>query len=323
VFKPGGPRRVGTAIGERVGEHDRVTGPLPPPDARRRTAADWLAGGAADGAALAVLGVPTFATSRPRTGAHATPAAVRRALAGFSTWSAVRRRDLADLAAVDLGDVADPDLEVDGEWRTMHAVSSACAGAALTVVLGGDGAVTAPSVLGMAGDDLAGAGLVTLDAHHDLDDGRSGASSARRVLDAGLPGGQLAQVGIADWAPRLDGDTAASRGVTVLSRAEVEVRGVAESVRRALDVAGAGGGPVYLAVDLGVCDAAEVPGCARAVPGGLTARDLLLAVHVAAADPRVRAIDLTEVDATRDTGGRTVRLAALCLLEAAAGLAAR
>jgi formiminoglutamase len=38
----------------------------------------------------------------------------------------------------------------------------------------------------------------------------------------------------------------------------------------------------------------------------------------------VRAIDIAEVDATRDSeDGRTVRLAALCLLEAAAGLAQR
>ena len=42
------------------------------------------------------------------------------------------------------------------------------------------------------------------------------------------------------------------------------------------------------------------------------------------ADPRVSAIDITEIDATADApDGRTVRLAALLVLEAAAGLAAR
>jgi formiminoglutamase len=41
-------------------------------------------------------------------------------------------------------------------------------------------------------------------------------------------------------------------------------------------------------------------------------------------DSRVRALDLTEVDATADSPDqRTVRLAALCLLEAAAGFASR
>jgi formiminoglutamase len=43
-----------------------------------------------------------------------------------------------------------------------------------------------------------------------------------------------------------------------------------------------------------------------------------------AADARVRGIDIAEVDASADTeDGRTVRLAALCVLEAAAGLAQR
>ena len=60
---------------------------------------------------LAVLGVPTFATSISQTGAHATPAAVRRALGRLSTWSASRRVDLAELLAPwDRGDVEDPDV---------------------------------------------------------------------------------------------------------------------------------------------------------------------------------------------------------------------
>jgi formiminoglutamase len=43
-----------------------------------------------------------------------------------------------------------------------------------------------------------------------------------------------------------------------------------------------------------------------------------------ARDPRVSAIDVTEVDATADVSdGRTVRLAALLVLEAAAGLCVR
>jgi formiminoglutamase len=48
------------------------------------------------------------------------------------------------------------------------------------------------------------------------------------------------------------------------------------------------------------------------------------AAFFAARDPRVRVIDVTEVDATNDAPDeRTVRLAALCVLEAAAGLALR
>ena len=45
---------------------------------------------------------------------------------------------------------------------------------------------------------------------------------------------------------------------------------------------------------------------------------------LACSDPRVTSMDITEIDATKDTDdGRTVRLGALCILEAASGLAKR
>jgi formiminoglutamase len=50
---------------------------------------------------------------------------------------------------------------------------------------------------------------------------------------------------------------------------------------------------------------------------------VLTAAYLAGRDPRVAAIDITEVDAGADPDGRTVRLAAMCVLEAAAGLAVR
>ena len=51
---------------------------------------------------------------------------------------------------------------------------------------------------------------------------------------------------------------------------------------------------------------------------------MMQAAYLAGNDPRVRAVDITEIDATRDAPDeRTVRLAALCILEIAAGLAMR
>jgi formiminoglutamase len=48
------------------------------------------------------------------------------------------------------------------------------------------------------------------------------------------------------------------------------------------------------------------------------------AAFLAGADSRVRGIDIAEIDATNDADDeRTVRLAALCVLEIAAGLALR
>ena len=296
-------------------------------DPRWPTAGDWLAAGPAVGrdVDLAVFGVPTFATSISQTGAHATPQAVRRALAKLSTWCASRREDIGQLAAWDLGDVDDPDVEVEGEFRVRARAATAFAKSRLVFALGGDNSATYPVFAGAFGDELATAGLVTLDAHHDIRDGRSNGSPVRNLIDAGLDPERIAQVGIADWAnSKSYADEALARGVTVVSRSAVADRGITACLREALEVAAAGGGPVYVDLDLDVCDRSVAPGCPASLPGGLSATEVLEAAFVAGRDPRVRVIDVTEVDATNDApDGRTVRLAAMCMLEAAAGLALR
>jgi formiminoglutamase len=297
-----------------------------PDDPRWPRAGDWLAAGPGTRAPdLAVLGVPTFATSISPTGAHATPAAVRRALGRLSTWAPGHGVDLADLASWDLGNVDDPDDAVEGEWRTRQSAATATAKARLLVALGGDNSATYPVMAGMAGDELPRAGLVTLDAHHDYREGRSNGTPVRQLVDAGLDPERVVQLGIADWAnSRSYHDEAVARGVTVVTRGRVAERGIVACLADALDVAGAGGGPVYVDLDLDVCDRAVAPACPASLPGGLSAAEVMAAAFHAGRDPRVRAIDVTEVDATRDAAdGRTVRLAALCLVEAAAGLALR
>ncbi|HWC35959.1 MAG TPA: arginase family protein [Mycobacteriales bacterium] len=296
-------------------------------DERWPKAADWLAGGPGDREVdLAVIGVPTFSTSISKTGAHATPAAVRRALGRLSTWSAARRLDVAELVNPwDRGDIDDPDDEVEGEWRVRKAVETVAAKARLLVLIGGDNALTYPAMAGLFAEDLRRAGLVTLDAHHDLREGRSNGTPVRDLITAGLPGENVVQVGIADWAnSRSYATEAHARGVTVIGRGEVAERGIADCMREALDTAAVGGGGVYVDLDMDVCDRAVAPACPASLPGGLSASEVMRAAFLAGADPRVRAVDITEVDATRDAPDeRTVRLAAMCLLEIAAGLAMR
>jgi formiminoglutamase len=207
----------------------------------------------------------------------------------------------------------------------MDAVAAAVERSRLLVALGGDNSVTVATALGAWGDSLATAGLVTLDAHFDLRDGESNGSPVRRLVEAGLAGARIVQVGIADFAnSRAYAERAADYGITVVHRDELHRRPIADVMAEALELAGAAGGPIHLDVDVDVCDRAVAPGCPASVPGGISAWELRSAVRTAAADARVRSLDIVEVDATADApDGRTVRLAALCVLEALVGLAAR
>jgi formiminoglutamase len=92
----------------------------------------------------------------------------------------------------------------------------------------------------------------------------------------------------------------------------------------AVAIASAGEGSVHVDLDVDVCDRSVVPACPAAAPGGLSADELRQVAFHAARSPRVASIDVTEIDAAADAPDqRTVRLAALLVLEAAAGLSCR
>lgn len=301
------------------------TAPLPD-DPHWPRASRWLEEGTARWARephlvpdLAVLGVPAHRTSISATSAHTTPAAVRQALARYSVWAETTATDLRELLAVDLGDVREPDGP-DGEGRT--AATVAAWPGALLIALGGDNSVTFAVAAG-----LGATGLVTLDAHHDIRDGISNGSPVRRLIDDGhLDPTRVVQVGISDFAnsPQY-ARRARDYGITVITREEVAAQGISATMAAALGIAGADDSArVHVDIDVDVCDRAVVPACPAAAPGGLSAWELRRAAGIAGADPRVVGIDFTEVDAQADAADqRTLRLVALAVLEAAAGLARR
>ncbi len=284
---------------------------------------------------LAVIGVPTSRTSLSPTHAHETPAAIREALRRYSSHvvdagaPGARGGEAelvldAALAIVDAGDAPDPDTE-EGEAQAAALIASLAARAGIVVALGGDNALTVPAVLGLARESLDTAGLITLDAHHDLRDGRSNGSPVRRLVEAGLDPRRIVQIGIADFAnSRVYRERAKDWGITVIHRDELHHRPLADIAQEALGIAGALGGPIHVDLDVDVCDRAVAPACPASVPGGIAAHELRRITRLLAADPRVRGFDIAEVDATADSpDGRTVRLAALLVLEVAAGLAGR
>ncbi|MFF3029375.1 arginase family protein [Microbacterium sp. NPDC057944] len=279
-----------------------------------------------------LLGVPVWRTSLSPTGAHATPAAIREALPRYgATLMGPPIVDLNEaLRIADAGDVHEPDGD-EGESDVISRVRELAASAELVIALGGDNSLTYPVALG-----AEATGLITFDAHFDLRDGVSNGTPVRRLVEdapaaatvetSRIDPARIVQIGIADFANSAAyAKRAADWGIRVITLDELRRRGIDDVVAEALEIAGAGAAPrVHLDIDVDVCDRSVAPGCPASIPGGLAAWELRALTRAVAADPRVVSADLAEVDATADADdARTVRLAALCVLELLAGLHSR
>jgi formiminoglutamase len=277
----------------------------------------------ASGQRVGLVGVPLHRSSISPSRADLTPAAVRAALHRLPTWHAGLDVDLPAIA--DHGDLDVADLEGEVAVEAVTAAVRALPAHDLLLVQGGDNLVTWPGLAGLA-PDLSRVGLLTLDAHHDVRGFHAGPTNGtpvRGLVEAGLPGAHVVQVGIAPLTnSRAYRDWCRDHGVTVVGLDDCRGR-VGEVVRAQLDRLAEACDLVWVDLDVDVVDRALVPGCPGARPGGLLPHELLEAAVEAGRHPAVRAVDVTEVDAAADVGDVTVQLAAMCLLSALAGLASR
>lgn len=275
------------------------------------------------GSEVAILGVPACESALSPTSAHLAPDAIRTALARYSTYSSSHNVDLRDLDLRDLGDVDSPDGD-DGELRVASAVAKIRSNHKLLIALGGDNSITYSVAKGMW-SDLSHCALITLDAHLDLRDGHSNGSPVWRLIQAGMLGANIVQIGISDFAnSREYFARAKDAGIHVVTRDVLRKRPTADVMAEALDIAGTDQREIYVDLDVDVCDRSVAPACPASVPGGIAADELRQVAFLAGADGRVRALDITEIDPTMDTpDGRTIRLGVLLVLEAACGVAQR
>ena len=292
-------------------------------------ASAWLAGEHADNAAcrLAVIGAPLHLGSISPGRADMAPEAVRSVLKRLSTYDLEFDRDLGRVAATDLGDLPIADLlPVDALGLLSTAVRSALSNADAVVVLGGDNSITRPGCHGSA-TNLKRLGLLTLDAHLDLRDLNpelTNGNPVRALLADGLPGEQIVQVGIQPFAnSRAYFQVAREAGIRVIPVAEVRARGIEQAVGEALDSLEESVDAIYVNLDLDVLDRAFAPATPGSRPGGLTPAELRSAARLCGAHPKVRVMDLVEIDPTKDVSDATAYAAGLCLLSFASGMLGR
>ena len=263
---------------------------------------------------ISLFGIPASKTSLSPTSAHQTPDAIRDALLRYSTAHSNQDVDLRKLSLSDCGDLASSDVD---ESETIAQVHEIAQRSNFLIALGGDNSITYSAARGSEAT-----GLITLDAHYDLRDGISNGSPVRRLIEAGLSGKKVVQIGIADFSNSPEyAKRAKDYGITVIPRSDFRNRNVKDMWVQALEIAGE---KIFVDFDMDVCDRSVVPACPAAAPGGISADEIRQLAFLAGSSKQVAGIDITEIDSTMDSDDlRTVRLAALVVLETIAGFSTR
>ena len=253
------------------------------------------------------------------------PGAIRAALRRFSTYDLETRGELS-LSIHDAGDVPVSGMMPAEAFQPVRDAVRRCTSShGLTLLLGGHNGVTRPAAHALS-VPLQKVGLITLDAHFDLrdtDEGPRNGNPIRCLLEDGLPGRNICQIGLAPFAnsPAMH-RTADEEGIGVYTIAEVKRRGVMsvldEALARISHVEA-----IMIDFDIDVIDRSQCPGAPGARPGGMPVDMFFAAARYLARQPKVKLVDLTEFDPGLDVSDITALTAARWVCEILAGYSAR
>ena len=272
-------------------------------------------------APVALLGVPLASGSVNPGRCDLAPEVLRQILRRIGRYDIENGREL-DTRVADRGNVEIGRLSIeDATPRIIEAVGASAQEHALTLLAGGNNAITRPAVLAL-GNDLDSVGLITLDAHfdmRDLDAGLGNGNPVRALLQDGLPGANIAQIGLASFAnSRAMHEDAIDAGNLVITIGDVRRDGIAHAIDRALDHV-TQCNALVIDCDIDVIDRSQFPAAPGARPGGMRVEDFFTAVRRLAADPRVRVIDLVEWDPPLDSTDLSALTAARWVAECLSG----
>jgi arginase family enzyme len=276
-------------------------------------------------APVGLVGAPLAAGSVTPGRCDLAPSLLRQTLRRVGRYDVEIGSELSALIA-DHGDVDLSGLSIE---QATAPISESVQGSAsrhqLTLLVGGNNAVTRPGVLGL-GLPLDRVGLITLDAHFDMrdtDEGLSNGNPVRALIEDGLPGANIAQVGLASFANsrKMDHDARAA-GNLAITIGEVRQGGIDAAIDAALAHV-AGREAIVVDCDIDVIDRSQFPAAPGARPGGMAVHDFFRAVRQLAAHPKVRLIDLTEWDPPLDSTDLSALTAARWVAECLAGFEMR
>jgi arginase family enzyme len=276
-------------------------------------------------APVALIGAPMEAGSVTPGRCDLAPGIVRRTLRRFSTYDLTQGLEL-DLAINDAGDVAVQTMMPSEGFEPIKRAVEACAGRHdLVILIGGNNAVTRPAAHGL-GLPLDAIGLITLDAHFDMrdtDHGPMNGNPVRCLLEDGLPGRNICQIGLAPFAnTRKMHEDAAAAGIGIWDVDEICCDGIEAAIDGALEHL-SGVEAIMVDFDIDVIDRSQCPGAPGARPGGLPVHEFFRAARRLGEESRVRLVDLTEFDPALDLSDTTALTAGRWLCEVLAGYTMR
>jgi arginase family enzyme len=274
---------------------------------------------------VGLVGVPLAAGSVTPGACDLAPDLLRRTLRRIGLYDVESGRELHTQVA-DRGDVELAGLTIEQATPLVRdAVAASAEAHALTLLVGGNNAVTRPALLAL-GSALEEVGLITLDAHfdmRDLDSGLSNGNPVRALIDDGLPGANIAQVGLAGFAnSRAMHEDAIEAGNLVVTIGDVRRDGIGRAIDCALDHV-THCDLLVVDCDIDVIDHSQFPAAPGGRPGGMRVEDFFYAVRRLASDPRVRVIDLTEWDPPLDATDLSALTAARWVAECLSGFEMR
>jgi formiminoglutamase len=275
-----------------------------------------------------LIGAPYSGASISASGAAGGPEAVRMAFRYNTTYSPDWDTDITNLTLRDLGDIAGHLTDVGVAHGNIEgAVRDALTIAApfVPIIVGGDHSITAPAVRGfMAANPGKTIGIINIDAHYDVrvaDWGPHNGTPFRQLVEGGVNGRNVVELGIHGFMnASYYREWANEQGITTITGRDVFKRGMETCILEALGIAGDGTDLIYVSVDIDCLAYPWAMGTSASSPEGLSAWDLLEAVFICGQHAKVAALDVVEIDPTRDVSDLTARSGCSTILAFLAGL---
>jgi formiminoglutamase len=308
-----------------------VTKRAPWQDSEERRVSNWLTTwDFKEPIAAGLIGAPYSGASISASGAAGGPDAVRMAFRFNTTFSPDWDTDIQRMTVRDLGDIGGHLTDVRAAHRNIEeAVEGALS---LTprfvpVIVGGDHSITAPAVRGFcAANPGKKVGIINFDAHFDVrnfDHGPHNGTPFRAIIEGGLgiEGKNVVEIGIHGFM-----NSAAyyrwclDRGMTIITARQVQKEGIDGSIAKALEKASDGTDLIYVSVDIDCLAYPFATGTSASSAEGLNGWQLLEGVFACGLDPKVAALDVVEIDPTRDVSDVTARAGCSTILAFMAGL---